>query len=405
MNAEQVEHQEIKVNQRKKMILLIIGVIFIGANLRAPLTSVGPLVASIRDSLGMSNAAAGTITTVPLLAFACLSPFVPLLSRRFGTELVLLSSLIVLTAGILLRSSAGIGTLFFGTVLLGLSIAVCNVLLPSLIKHRFSGNLGVMTGIYSVSMNLCGAIASGISVPIASLAGFGWKGALGCWGILSLIALVMWIPQMRGREIPAGALGAEGRKKNSLLRSPLAWKVTLFMGLQSLIFYTVIAWLPEILQQKGLSSSTAGWMLSLMQFSVLPITFIVPIIAAKMKNQRALAGLTALCFLIGIAGVLGGSAALTPLWVIMIGIAGGCAFSLAMMFFSLRTQHAHEAAALSGMAQSFGYLLAAFGPLVFGLLHDVTHGWTMPLFMLIAVSVLILIFGLGAGKAEQITTK
>ena len=398
------EHQMLQASQRKKLILLIIGVILIGANLRAPLTSVGPLVSSIRDSLGMTNAAAGTITTVPLLAFACLSPFVPLLSRRFGTELVLLSSLIILTAGILLRSIAGIGTLFLGTILLGLSIAVCNVLLPSLIKHKFPGNLGVMTGVYSVSMNLCGAIASGISVPIASSAGLGWKGALGCWGILSLIAFVMWIPQMRGRELPVRTPGADGGKKSSLLRSPLAWKVTMFMGLQSLIFYTVIAWLPEILQQNGLSSSRAGWMLSLMQFSLLPITFIVPIAAAKMKNQRALAGLTALFFFIGIAGVLCGSPSLTPLWVILIGIAGGCAFSLAMLFFSLRTRHVHEAAALSGMAQSFGYLLAAFGPLVFGLLHDITHGWTVPLFMLIAVSVLIFIFGVGAGKAEQIKT-
>ncbi|MCY8467276.1 CynX/NimT family MFS transporter [Bacillus atrophaeus] len=409
MSLGQVElkqgKHEIKTNQRKKILLLTIGIILIGANLRAPLTSVGPLIASIRDNLGMSNALAGTLTTVPLLAFAFLSPFVPMLSRRFGTELVLMSSLFLLTVGILLRSLAGIGSLFAGTILLGLAIAVCNVLLPSFIKHRFSRNLGMMTGVYSVSMNLCGAIASGISIPVASLSGLGWKGALGCWSVLSLIAVLIWIPLLKGREKPMKAAGAEPHHKSNLWRSQLAWNVTLFMGLQSLIFYTVIAWLPEILQQKGLSSSSAGWMLSLMQFSILPITFIVPILAGRMKNQRILVTITGFLFVTGIAGVLYGSAVLIPLWVMMIGIAGGCAFSLAMMFFSLRTQNAHQAAALSGMAQSFGYLLAAIGPLVFGLLHDVTHSWTIPLFMLIVVSLLIFLFGMGAAKAEHIKTK
>ncbi|XBP67453.1 MFS transporter [Bacillus velezensis] len=236
------EHQVLQASQRKKLILLVIGVILIGANLRAPLTSVGPLVSSIRDSLGMTNAAAGTITTVPLLAFACLSPFVPLLSRRFGTEIVLLSSLIVLTAGTLPRSIAGIGTLFFGTILLGLSIAVCNVLLPSLIKHKFPGNLGIMTGVYSVSMNLCGAIASGISVPIASSAGVGWKGALGPLGY-PFFYCVRHVDSANARTRTARPHDWDKRReKNSLMRSPLAWKVTMFMGPQSLIFYTVIAW-------------------------------------------------------------------------------------------------------------------------------------------------------------------
>ncbi|MGG4511825.1 MFS transporter [Heyndrickxia sporothermodurans] len=395
------EHQQTKISVKSKTLLLIIGIIFIGANLRAPITAVGPLISSIRDSLGISNILAGTLTTVPLLAFALLSPFAPKLSRKYGMEGTLFVSLILLTAGIVLRTIPGVGTLFAGTVLVGLGIAICNVLLPSVIKHKFPQNLGVMTGIYAVSMNLCGAIASGLSTPISLK--IGWHGALGYWGLFALISILFWIPQIRSRQKP---MKKESEKKQSinLWKSKLAWQVTIFMGLQSLIFYTIVAWLPEILVQQGVSSNSAGWMLSLMQFAVIPFTFIVPILAGRMKNQLLLVAITGVLFIAGMFGILYGSEALIPLWVIMIGIAGGFAFSLAMMFFSLRTRSTHEAAELSGMAQSFGYLLAAAGPTLFGILHDTFHSWTMPLWMLIIVSFLILVTGISAGKKGYVST-
>ncbi|HEY9576879.1 MAG TPA: MFS transporter, partial [Pseudobacillus sp.] len=240
--------------------ILVAGIMVIGANLRAPLTAVGPLVPAIRDSLGITNAIAGTITTLPLLAFAFLSPFAPKISRRFGIELTLFAALIALAVGIVLRSSGGIAALFAGTVILGLAIALGNVLLPGFIKQHFAKRLGVMTGIYSASMNLCGAIASGLSVPLASGAGFGWAGALGVWGGLALIAIFFWLPQLRRKNqtaVPGG-----NRPGSRLWHPRLAWQVTLFMGLQSLIFYVVITWLPDILQQKGMDASSAGWMLS-----------------------------------------------------------------------------------------------------------------------------------------------
>ncbi|WP_232698626.1 CynX/NimT family MFS transporter [Brevibacillus daliensis] len=388
------------------MWLLIIGIIFIAANLRAPLTSIGPLITSIRDSLGLSNTVAGTITTVPLLAFALLSPFVPKLSKRFGMELVLLTSLLVLTVGIILRSLAGVGALFAGTILLGLSIAVCNVLLPSLIKQNFPQKIGVMTGVYTVSMNLCGAIASGVSIPISSSLGLGWKGALGCWGILSFLTILIWTQQFNNRRKAGQTENNEHHTRSiNLWRSRIAWKVTLFMGLQSFIYYTLITWLPEILQQQGLNSNSAGWLLSLMQFVILPFTFIVPILAGRMKNQRLLVIITSVLFTAGISGILNGSTILSLLGVILVGIGGGFAFSLAMMFFSLRTQSSQQAAELSGMAQSVGYLLAAVGPTMFGLLHDVTSSWTIPLLMLIVASILILIFGMDAGKNEYVSVE
>ncbi|MGG0283945.1 MFS transporter [Peribacillus butanolivorans] len=401
--ANQLE--QTKIDLKPRIGLLIIGIILIGANLRAPLTSVGPLVTSIRDNLGISNTLSGSLTTLPLLAFALLSPFAPKLARRFGMELTLFISLILLTVGIGIRSIGGVTTLFLGTILIGLAIAIGNVLLPSLIKHNFARNIGLMTGVYAVSMNLCGAIGSGISIPISTLSGLGWAGALGCWGILSLITVFFWMPQLKKPfRSDKNEQTAQKVKNINLWRSGLAWQITLFMGLQSFIFYTVITWMPEILEQKGLNADEAGWMLSIMQLAVIPITFIVPILAGRLQSQRLLVVPPVIFLIVGIFGILYGSTLLIPVCMILIGVGVGTIFSLSMMFFSLRTQSTHEATELSGMAQSFGYLLAAVGPVLFGGLHDITHSWTIPLLMLILVSALIFIVGIRAGKNEYVTT-
>lgn len=380
--------------------LLLVGIVFIALTLRSPLTTVGPLISSIRDSLGISNVLAGFLTTIPLLAFAIISPFAPKLARRFGMELTLFGSLILLTAGIIIRSLGTIPALLIGTFLLGLAIAFGNVLLPSLIKLSFPLQIGLMTGIYSVSMNLSASIAIGVSVPLAQTA-FGWQGALGMWSILALVALLVWLPQLKNKRL--AAIPEVAKEKIPLWRSPLAWSVTLFMGFQSLLFYTTSAWLPEVLKAQGISADNAGWLVSLLQFSQLPITFIIPIIAGKVKDQRMIVVGVTVLYIIGYGGVLLDITALTALWMIMIGLAGGAAFGLAMMFFTLRTQTPQEAANLSGMAQSFGYALAAVGPVLFGLLHDSTGGWTIPMFILIFASVIVLLSGMSAGRNVLVT--
>lgn len=380
--------------------LLVLGIIFIAAALRAPFTSVGPLVTMIQDDLGLSNTVAGAITTLPLLAFAILSPFAPKLARRFGMANVLLLAMVMLAIGILIRSSSGTGMLFTGTAILGLSIAVCNVLLPGLIKGKFPRKIGLMTGVYSVSMNLCAATASAISVPLASNAGFGWRGTLAIWFMIATLATLFWIPQMRKLDQDSG--GKRVVTTGNIWRSSLAWKVTMFMGLQSLLYYVFIAWFSVLLGERGMTSTHAGWILSLMQLAQLPFTFFVPLWAGKMKNQRILVVITATLYFIGISGIWLGSSALMVLWAICFGIAGGFAFGLAMMFFSLRTRSTHEAAELSGMAQSVGYVLAAMGPALFGLLHDVTGSWSVPLILLLGASVLLLVVGLGAGNDRYV---
>lgn len=222
--------------------------------------------------------------------------------------------------------------------------------------------------------------------------------------MLVSFALIMWIPQLKKRtKLSNGAEDGARREKNgSIWRSPLAWYITLFMGLQSLIFYTLITWLPDVLQLHGYSPSAAGWMLFLMQFALIPITFIVPVIAERMKDQKLIGGITATFFIGGISGVLSGYEMLIPIAVVMIGMASGSAFSLCMMLFSLRTTDGEQAAEMSGMAQSVGYLLAAVGPTLFGALHDMTGGWQWPLIMLIAIAGVIFVVAVAAGKNRVI---
>ena len=398
MNQLSNEQNKNTYSQTRKptSVMLIIGIIFIAANLRAPLTSVGPLVSLIRGDLHISNALAGMITTIPLFIFALVSPFAPSLGRKYGTRLVVFCSAIFLTIGIILRSlSGGIG-LFVGTAILGLAISVCNVLIPSLIKQDFSKRIGIMMGVFSVSMNTFGAMASGISIPIATR--LGWSGSLGIWASLSFITIILWIPQLKVRNQGVATVQKQVGKNINIWKSTLAWQVALFMGLQSLVFYSMVAWLPYILINQGMSSNKAGWMLSLMQLALIPFTFIVSVLAGRKSNQRSLVTIGSLCIIIGISGLLNGNSTLAFLWIIILGIGGGFTFSLSMIFFSLRTENADEAARLSGMAQSIGYLLAAFGPMLFGFLHDATNSWTTPLIMLIGVTVLCFIFGLGASR-------
>jgi CP family cyanate transporter-like MFS transporter len=391
---------------RKKPLSLgwpiILGIVLIAMIMRSPLTSVGPLIGSIRESLGLSNATAGLLTTLPLLAFALLSPFAPLLARRFGVERTLLFALVLLMVGIAIRSLAATVSLFAGTALIGLAIAVCNVLIPSLVKRNFAHQVGLMTGVYSVSMNLSGAIASGVSVPVARDLGFGWNGALGIWGVLVLLAALLWLPQARASRGSAIAATSGVLKRRSLWRSPLAWMVTIFMGMQSLLFYVLVAWLPEMMTSRGLSEDSAGWMLSLFQTAALPVAFIVPIVAGRMKNQRLLVIIMTILLFVSLGGLYFGGNALISLWTVLLGIAGGCAFSLAMIFLSLRTKDAHDTVSLSGMSQSVGYLLAATGPILFGLLHDITASWNPPLLLLLVVSALLLLSGLGASRNRTV---
>ncbi|MFC4354017.1 CynX/NimT family MFS transporter [Chryseomicrobium palamuruense] len=378
------------------LLLFILGIIFLSLTLRSPLTAVGPVTEFIQNGLNMSTTLVGLLTTIPLLAFAVVSPFAPKVARRLGTEATLLWSIILLVAGIAMRSGGSVPLLILGTAIIGVAIAFGNVLLPSIIKDRFPLHVGLLTAVFSVVMNLSAALGAGIAYPVAETS-FGWQGSLGLWAFLGVLAVVIWLPQLKYRKTEPVDAAAEVVENPSILKSPVTWSVTLMMALQSLIFYTTAAWLPAMLIEKGMNPDSAGYMLSFMQFAQLPMTFIAPILAAKMVNQRPLVWFFSVLYIVGFTGLLfDPNGALTILWMILIGFAGGTSFALTMMMFSLRTKTAMDAAELSGVAQSIGYLLAAVGPVLFAVVKETTGSWYMSTILFIVTCILLLVVALHA---------
>jgi MFS transporter, CP family, cyanate transporter len=388
---------------RLRCFLLILGIVLLAANLRPALTGVAPLIGQIRADTGMSNGEAGLLTTLPLLAFGLLSPVAPRVARRFGMERVLLAGLLVLVAGILLRWAGAVAALYLGTVVLGAAIAVANVLLPSIVKREFPEQAGLMTSVYSTSLGISAAFAAGVSVPLAQLAGIGWRGALAVWAIPALLASVAWLPQLGRSDHPESPSARGSIGVRDLWRSPLAWQVTLFMGLQSLAYYVTLTWLPEILQAEGMGAARAGWMLGLSQAVAIVTMFLAPMIAGRTPSQRGVVVVAVGTSGIGALGLLVAGSTASTLWVVLLGLGQGASFSLALTFFALRSPDPGHAAALSGMAQSVGYLLAAGGPFLFGVLRDVTGEWKVPLALLLAVTICLLIAGLGAARDAHVS--
>ena len=392
----------LRLSSRIRGLLLVLAIVLLAANLRPALTSVAPLIGQIRADTGISNGVAGLLTGLPLLAFAVLSPIAPRLARRFDMERVLLASLLVLAVGILLRSAGVVAALFLGTAILGAAIAVGNVLLPSLVKREFPERTGLMTSTYTTALAVSAAIAAGASFPIAYQVDIGWRGSMALWALLALVAAVAWFPQVRSAD-PANASTGTSRGVTGLWGSVLAWQVTLFMGLQSLGYYVVLTWLPEILQEEvGVSAAQAGWMLALAQVVVIPAMFIAPVLADRRPSQYSVVVVAVTLTGAGTLGLLLAASTATVLWIVLLGLGQGACFSLALTFFALRAPDSEHAAALSGMAQFVGYLLAAGGPFLFGLLRDATHAWTVPLTLLVAVTVCLLITGLGAARDAHV---
>lgn len=377
------------------------GIILISLNLRPALAGVGPLVSAIRTDTGLSNAMLGLLTTLPLLAFGVISTLTPLFTRRFGIEGVLALAMGLLTSGLLLRVIPSNILLFGGTLLAGIGIAFGNVLLPSLVKRDFPRHTGVMTSVYSSSLGIGAAVAAGISVPLAADLGLEWRWSLGSWAILSLLALIVWLPQVKKQTLPRHDRSFM-KSLRDLGGSKLAWQVALFMGLQSLVFYVVLAWLPEILQSRGLDANTAGWMLSLSQAVGVAGTIVIPTWAEKLDDQRGLVWLLVFLELASIGGLLLPDPFLVEIWVSLIGFSLGGSFGLALILIVLRAPDIQTATELSGMAQSIGYLLAAIGPALFGAIHDLTQGWFVPLLFLIGIAIVQLVMGLGAGRPKAI---
>lgn len=368
--------------------------VLITINLRLALGSVSPVLDDIRDTLGLSSSTAGLLTTAPVLCFGLAAPLAPRLARRFGQEALLLFALAGVVAGLLLRVAAeSVVFLFGGTLLLGVTIAVANVLMPSVIKRRFE-RPGLMMGLFTMSLSVSAAIGAAFTVPLEEALG-GWRLALAFWAIPAVLAALLWAPEVRrsGRGPSEGSGGVV-----RLWHDRTAWLVTGVFALQSLLFFSLLSWTPDILRDAGLSSAEAGAWLSVSMLCGIAPSLVLPSIAERMRDQRLLAVVATVPWVLGLIGLLVDPAGATWLWMLLTGIGQGAGISLVLTLVVLRARDAQDAAALSGMAQGIGYTIAALGPLLLGVVRDVSGGWDAPIVILLVVCVGMLLTGLGAGR-------
>jgi MFS transporter, CP family, cyanate transporter len=380
-------------SRHRHTLLLALSVVVVAVNLRPAVAGVGPVLPDLRAGLPLSGSGAAVLTTLPVLCFGLLATAAPRLARRYGMEPVLTGAMVLLVLGLLGRVLDGPPALFTGTVLAGGAIAVGNVLLPPLIKRDFPERSGLMMGVYTMSVSGAAAVAAGLAVPIAS-AGLGWRGALGVWAVPAAVAAAAWLPRLRGHTRPP-ASPAPG---SSLLRDPLAWQLTAFFGLQSLSFYAMLGWLPSMYRDFGASPAQAGFLLSLCGLVQIPVSLVVPGLAGRARNQIGYAVAGTVLIGAGTAGILLAPMAAPYLWVVLAGAGQGTCFALGLNLLVLRTRRLTDTARVSAMAQSLGYTICAFGPLLVGVLHEVTTSWTAPLVLLLALVVPQLVCGALAGR-------
>lgn len=381
-------------------VLLAVAVILTAANLRPAITTVGPLLDEMRASLGASSSWAGLLTTVPVLCFAFAGLAAPALARRVGVGVSVAVALVLLAGGLVLRVVSGPVTVLAGTLVGAVGIAFAAVLIPVVIKASYPAKIGMMTGFYTASLQTGATLGFVLTAPLDSAFG-GWRPSLASWAVLAGVALVVWLVAMvRGklRTVEVKQPGAAGR---SLMRNKLAWTITLFFGLQAFVAFVVMGWLPQVLIDAGVSRDASGLLLGLLTLMSVPFSFVLPPLAARSGSQTGWILGLGVCALAGLLGLLFAPGSVPLLWTILLGT-GMSVFSVALTTIALRARSGEDTAKLSGMAQGFGYLIAAVGPFLFGYLHDVSGGWTVPFIVLIGVLVVQLGFGAAAGRPRYL---
>lgn len=394
-------------------LLLAAGLILVGLNLRIGVAEIGPVLGEIRTSLGLSAELVSLLTTIPVFAFGALAFFTPMLTRRIGMHRLLGIALVVLAAGIALRLHPSLVALFTGTVLVGAAIAIGNVVMPTAIKHDYAHRAGLMMGLYSTSLYVGAALASGLTAPLEPVFGGNWRAALSLWAIPAVVAFAVWLPQLRpspGR-LKASRAVEDAPSDNAeppfraILGDRTALAVTAFMGLQSVGYYAMLTWVPTLLRDAGVDAGTAGWLLAYSAFPSILAALFAPALAAKMRPTWLP---VAVSTLLAGAAFLGLAVAPTTgayAWMTLLGLGQGSALSLALTYIVWRSPDAHHTGHLSTMAQGFGYLLAGFGPIGIGALHTATGGWAVPLIVLGVLLVAQFIVGIGASRPVHVRAR
>ena len=435
---------------RPSMLIALLGIFFVGLNLRPAIISVAFVIPDIRSDLALGATAAGLLTTVPLLAFVLLSMRAPGWGRRFGLARTILVALVILMVGFAIRLVPSATALFIGMAVVGVAITIGNVLLPAFIKARYPDKGGILMGVYTVSLYAGPALASGLTLPIARASG-SWRIALLSWGILAVIALPLWLPQVGRVKLRPGtpaatvqltenggapgaaegagageetadasdaaenstdASGAASSAKaappaiamGSMLRSPLAWAVSVYFAVLSVLFYTVNAWLPTMFLEQGRGENAGGEMLTVVNLVAIPCALAVSILVHRTRSQVWATSIGSVGLGVGLAGMYFAPAHLGMAFAVLFGIGHGTATGIAFSLAMLRTRTVAGTAGLGALSQTAGYTCSAIGPVGAGALHDVLSGggvaqpWSVVMAGLVALVVLQFLAGLWAGR-------
>lgn len=381
--------------------LTFIAVLALASVLRPSVVVIGPVLPSLQSDLGLGAGPAALLTTLPVLFFGIGAFAGPGLANKIGIDRGLTSSVVLIVLGSFLRLLDGAVLLFVGTAIVGAGIAIGNVLLPALVRRDFSDRIGTVTGLYTSTLALSSAIAAVTAVPLAGSAAAGWRIPLALWGFLAVLALLVWAPHQWTHRHQAPTQ-TKTPKTFHLVRNSTVRSLTAYMGLQSVGFYAMVTWLPSLLQDSGTSASTAGALLSVGTVLGIPAALAVPPIAARLSQQHWIAVGTTALTAAGWAGLLMAPSTMTLVWVVLLGLGTGATFPTALLLIALRSSNPAITPGLSATVQGFGYLVAATGPFLVGILHETTGNWTVPLIFLLVLDALQAAAAWRAGRSAPI---
>ncbi|MFD9872495.1 CynX/NimT family MFS transporter [Streptomyces niveus] len=392
--------------------LLVVGLVLAAVNLRPAITSLGALLEDVRDGLHMSGSVAGVLTSVPALCFAVFGVTAPRLARRFGPGAVVCAGMVAITAGLLIRPlTNGTAAFLAASALALMGIAVSNVLMPVIVKRYFPDRVGTMTGLYSMSLSAGTAVAAAATVPMTGALGGSWRLGLGLWAVVAAVAVLPWAALLvRDRRSAATETGdgeGEGERTSArasaprIARSRTAWALGTFFGLQATGAYITMGWMPQIFRDAGVSAGTAGLLLAVTMVMGVPLAFVIPRLATRMRNQGPIVVALGACGLTGYAGLFLAPAAGAWVWALLLGISN-CAFPLALTMIGMRARTGPGVVRLSAFAQSTGYLISIPGPLLVGVLYQHSGGWELPITLMAGLMVPQIVLGVVAGRDRTI---